>query len=61
MRILLLLAAALFSVGIVVLAALFVTGSLTAFLYTILSSGISILLIFALFHFIYLYLTKSKK
>ena len=61
MRILLLLAAALLSVGIVVLAALFVTGSLTAFLYTILSSGISILLIFALFHFIYLYLTKSRK
>ena len=61
MRILLLLAAALLSVGIVVLAALFVTGALTAFLYTILSSGISILLIFALFHFIYLYLTKSRK
>lgn len=61
MRILLLLAAALFSLGIVLLAALFLTGTLSAFLYTVFSSGISILLIFALFHFIYLYLQKRKK
>ena len=61
MRILLLLAAALLSLGIIFLAFLFLSGSLTAFLYTIFSSGISILLIFALFHFIYLYLNKHQK
>ncbi|MBR2627932.1 MAG: hypothetical protein IKD30_06690 [Peptococcaceae bacterium] len=60
MRILLLLAAALFSLGIILLACLFLTGALSAFLYTVFSSGISILLIFALFHFIYLYLQKRK-
>ena len=60
MRILLLLAAALFSLGIILLACLFLTGVLSAFLYTVFSSGISILLIFALFHFIYLYLQKRK-
>ena len=61
MRILLLLAATLLSIGIVFLAFLFLSGSLTAFLYTVFSSAISILLIFALFHFIYLYLNKHPK
>ena len=61
MRILLLLAAALLSLGIVCLAALFLTGSLSAFWYTVFSSGISILLIFALFHFIYLYLNRKSE
>ncbi len=61
MRILLLLAATLLSIGIVFLAFLFLSGSLTAFLYTVFSSAISILLIFALFHFIYLYLNKHSK
>ncbi|MBR5319534.1 MAG: hypothetical protein IKU46_08080 [Peptococcaceae bacterium] len=61
MRILLLLAAALLSLGILFLAFLFLSGILTAVLYTVCSSGISILLIFALFHFIYLYLNKHKK
>ncbi len=60
MRILLLLAAALLSIGIVGLAFLFLSGVLTTVLYTVFSSAISILLIFALFHFIYLYLSKSK-
>ena len=61
MRILLLLTAALFSIGIVCLAVLFLTGALSAFLYTVFSSGISVLLIFALFHFIYLYLNRKSK
>lgn len=61
MRILLLLTAALFSIGIICLAILFLTGSLSAFLYTVFSSGISVLLIFALFHFIYLYLNRKSK
>ncbi len=60
MRMLLLLAAALLSAGIVGLAFLFLSGALTTILYTVFSSGISILLIFALFHFIYLYLNKNK-
>ncbi len=60
MRILLLLAAALLSIGIVGLAFLFLSGVLTTVLYTVFSSAISILLIFALFHFIYLYLSKGK-
>ncbi|MBR4945286.1 MAG: hypothetical protein IKZ26_07750 [Peptococcaceae bacterium] len=60
MRILLLLAAALISIGIIALAFLFLTGALSAFLYTLVSTGITILLTFALFHFIYLYLQKRK-
>ncbi len=60
MRILLLLAAVLLSIGILCLAFLFLSGTLTTILYTVFSSGISILLIFALFHFIYLYLSKNK-
>ncbi len=61
MRILLLLAAAVLSCGILCLAYLSLSEQLSVFLYTIISSGISILLIFALFHFIYLYVSKSKK
>lgn len=61
MRIILLLAATLLSLGIICLAFLFLTGTLSAFLYTVFSSGISVLLIFALFHFIYLYLNHKSK
>ncbi len=60
MRILLLLVAALLSCGIGYLAYLSLSEQIGTVLYTVLSSGISILLIFALFHFIYLYLTKKK-
>ncbi len=60
MRILLLLAAAVLSCGILCLAYLSVSEQIGILLYTILSSGISILLIFALFHFIYLYISKKK-
>ncbi len=60
MRILLLLAAAILSCGILCLAYLSVSEQIGILLYTILSSVISILLIFALFHFIYLYLSKKK-
>lgn len=60
MRILLLLAAALLSCGVLYLSYLSLSEQIGMFLYTILSSGISVLLIFALFHFIYLYLSKKK-
>ena len=60
MRILLLLAAALLSCGIGFLGYLSLSDQLNIFFYTILSSAISIVLIFALFHFIYLYITKKK-
>ena len=60
MRILLLLAATILSCGILCLAYLSVSEQIGILLYTILSSVISILLIFALFHFIYLYLSKKK-
>ena len=60
MRILLLFVAALLSCGIVYLAYLSLSEQIGMLLYTLLSSGISILLIFALFHFIYLYISKKK-
>lgn len=60
MRFLLLLAAAILSCGILCLAYLSLSEQIGMFLYTILSSAIAILLIFALFHFIYLYLSKKK-
>lgn len=60
MRILLLFAAALLSCGILCLAYLSLSEQIGIVLYTVLSSGISILLIFALFHFIYLYISKKK-
>lgn len=60
MRIILLIAAALLSCGILCLAYLSLSEQIGILFYTILSSAISILLIFALFHFIYLYLTKKK-
>ena len=60
MRILLLLAATVLSCGVLALSYLSFTAQINVFLYTIISSGISVLLIFALFHFIYLYLSKPK-
>ena len=60
MRILLLFIAALLSCGIVYLAYLSLSEQLGILVYTLVSSGISILLIFALFHFIYLYISKKK-
>ena len=58
----LLFAAAILLSAIVVLRAFFsITGLLSSLIYTVISSGISILLIFALFHFIYLYTAKDKK
>ena len=60
MRILLLFIAALLSCGIVYLAYLSLSEQIGILVYTLVSSGISILLIFALFHFIYLYLQKRK-
>lgn len=61
MRTLLLFTTILLSAGVILLAYLFMTGVLNNLLYTLCSSAISILLIFALFHFIYLYLTKQKQ
>lgn len=61
MRIFLLLLAALLSVGILALAVLFCANKLSKLRYTALSSGISIVAVFALFHFLYLYLTKGQK
>lgn len=60
MRMLLLFAAVLLSCGILCLSYLSLSNQIGSLLYTLLSSGISILLIFALFHFIYLYLSKKK-
>ena len=60
MRILLLFIAALLSCGIVYLAYLSLSEQIGILEYTLVSSGISILLIFALFHFIYLYISKKK-
>ncbi|MBQ1220137.1 MAG: hypothetical protein IIW67_00070 [Peptococcaceae bacterium] len=60
MRILLLFIAALLSCGIVYLAYLSLSEQIGILVYTLVSSGISILLIFALFHFIYLYISKKK-
>ena len=60
MRILLLFIAALLSCGIVYLAYLSLSEQIGILMYTLVSSGISILLIFALFHFIYLYISKKK-
>lgn len=60
MRILLLLVAAILSCGILCLAYFALSGQIGTFLYIILSSAISILLIFAVFHFIYLYISKKK-
>ena len=60
MRILLLFVATLLSCGIVYLAYLSLSEQIAILMYTVISSGISILLIFALFHFIYLYLSKKK-
>lgn len=60
MRILLLFIAALLSCGIVYLAYLSLSEQIGILVYTLVSSAISILLIFALFHFIYLYISKKK-
>jgi hypothetical protein len=60
MRVLLLFIAALLSCGIVYLAYLSLSEQIGILVYTLVSSGISILLIFALFHFIYLYISKKK-
>ena len=60
MRILLLFIAALLSCGIVYLAYLSLSEQIGILMYTLVSSAISILLIFALFHFIYLYISKKK-
>ena len=60
MRILLLFIAALLSCGIVYLAYLSLSEQIGILVYTLVSSGISVLLIFALFHFIYLYISKKK-
>ena len=60
MRILLLFIAALLNCGIVYLAYLSLSEQIGILVYTLVSSGISILLIFALFHFIYLYISKKK-
>jgi hypothetical protein len=60
MRILLLFVAALLSCGIVYLAYLSLSEQIGILVYTLVSSGISILLIFALFHIIYLYISKKK-
>ena len=59
-RTILFIIAILLSIGLCCLAIAFFTGRVSALLYTILSTGISIALIFALFHFIYLYLAKGK-
>ena len=61
MRTLLFAAAILLSALVVLLAFFSITGLLSSLIYTVISSGISILLIFALFHFIYLYTAKNKK
>lgn len=61
MRTLLFAAAILLSAIVVLLAFFSITGLLSSLIYTVISSGISILLIFALFHFIYLYTAKDKK
>ena len=60
MRILLLFIAALLNCGIVYLAYLSLSEQIGILVYTLVSSGISVLLIFALFHFIYLYISKKK-
>ena len=60
MRVLLLFVAALLSCGIVYLAYLSLSEQIGILVYTLVSSGISILLIFAFFHFIYLYISKKK-
>ena len=60
MRVLLLFVAALLSCGIVYLAYLSLSEQIGILVYTLVSSGISVLLIFALFHFIYLYISKKK-
>ena len=60
MRILLLLVAALLSCSIGFLGYLALSDQLNILFYILSSSAISILLIFALFHFIYLYITKKK-
>lgn len=61
MRIFLLALAVVLSALVVVLAYLFLSSAISSLVYTILSSGFAILLIFALFHFIYLYLSKKSK
>lgn len=61
LRTMLLLIAALLAAGIVAFAILFVLGILSPLFYTICSTGISILLVFTTFHFIYLYLRKDKR
>ena len=60
MRTILLIIAVLLSIGVCCLAIAFFTGRISALLYTILSAGISVVLVFSLFHFIYLYLSKGK-
>ena len=61
MRALLFLAAGLLSAGVLYLAWLSLSGVLDGFFYTLLVSAIAIGLIFALFHFIYLYLSARRK
>ena len=60
MRIFLLLLAILLSLGVCILAILFLMNKISKIRYTVFSSGISILAIFAVFHFLYLYLSKRR-
>lgn len=60
MRIFLLLLAILLSLSVCILAILFLMNKISKIHYTVFSSGISILAIFAVFHFLYLYLSKRR-
>lgn len=60
MRIFLLLLAILLSLSVCILAILFLMNKISKIRYTVFSSGISILAIFAVFHFLYLYLSKRR-
>ena len=59
MQLFLLLCAAILSVGVLVLALLFLFSRISKAAYTAASSGIAVALIFTLFHFVYLYLKKG--
>ena len=60
MRIFLLLLAILLSLSVCILAILFLMNKISKIRYTVFSSGISILAIFAAFHFLHLYLSKRR-
>ena len=61
MRIFLLIIATLLSIGVFIFTCLFLLGKVTNLVYAVASSIISIFLIFALFHFVYLYLKQQLK